>query len=65
MLNKARRFRLYLMFAAIIFLMNMFSVDFDNLSWKINKTHFINMIAAAAVFLGVFLLNKNNNKTNV
>ena len=64
-MTKARRFRLYLMFAAIIFFMNVFSLDFHNLSWEINRAHYINIIAAAAVFLGIFLLNKNNNETNV
>ncbi|MCH3885470.1 hypothetical protein [Tenacibaculum aquimarinum] len=65
MLNKARRFRLYLMFTAIIFFINMLNVDLDNLSWEINRTHYINMIAAVAAFLGIFLLNKNNNETTV
>lgn len=53
------------MFTVIIFFINMFNIDFDNLNWEINRTHYVNMIAAAAVFLGIFLLNKNNNETTI
>lgn len=59
-MNRTRRGRIYLILASTIFFINLFNVDFDNLSWEINKPHYINMIVAIIVWVAVFILIKKN-----
>lgn len=62
-MNRTRRARLYLIIASTIFFINLFNLDFDNLSWDVNKSYYINMIVATIVWIAIFVLIKKN-KTN-
>ncbi|MDX8554195.1 hypothetical protein MK851_11250 [Tenacibaculum sp. 1B UA] len=57
-MDRNRRARIYLLIAFSIFLVNVFNVDFDNLSWGANRSSYINMIVAALVCIAIFLLIK-------
>ncbi len=61
-MDKSRRVRIYIIIAFTIFFINLLNVDFDNLSWTINKKHYINMIVAALVCILILMLSKKNNK---
>ncbi|CAM1356834.1 conserved hypothetical protein [Tenacibaculum litoreum] len=57
-MDRNRRGRIYLIIASTIFFVNVFNVDFDNLSWEANSSSYINMIVAALVWIAIFLLIK-------
>jgi hypothetical protein len=61
-MDKAKRVRIYTIIASTIFCVNLFNVDFDNLSWVTNKRHYINMIVAALVCISILILSKKYNK---
>ena len=61
-MNRTKRARIYIIIAITIFLINLFNVDFDNLKWAVNKTHYVNMIVAVLVCTAIFILSKRNNK---
>mgnify|MGYP005994286569 CR=1 FL=1 len=59
-MNRTRRGRIYLTLVSTIFFINLFNVDFDNLSWEVNKTYYINLIVAIIVWIAIFVLIKKN-----
>lgn len=52
------RHKVYLIIAATMFFINLFKVDFDDLSWTYNKTQYVSMLFSAIAFVLITILTR-------
>lgn len=57
-MSNINRYRIYLIIAVVLFFVSLFRVDFDNLSWNHNESHYIGMLFSAIAFVVIYVFIK-------